>query len=199
MEATTCQRCGAALLSYETTIHLTGLVPDKTEILCSGCFNKQAAMLMGLKIEELDPQLIEIRGRGRKKHVFFISRMIHPTGIALKAIEIQDGEQKGYQIGVNGDLDCNQAELYEKLIKKVKKQVSRKYLEVRKIGWEKKPCIKDFEVAGRIEWDENYDGRIPLVVIDGKEYTWMELGEMLMSFEGWNFKLKIFDFSEDED
>jgi len=53
-------------------------------------------------------------------------------------------------------------------------------------------------VAGRIEWDEQYEGRLPLVIIDGKEYTWEELGEMLMSFEGWDFKLKIFENWEEE-
>lgn len=196
---TTCQRCGSTFPSYETTIHLSGVVPDKTEILCSECFNRQAAMLMGLQIEEMDNKLIEIHGRGRKKHLFHISRIIYPTGIALEAIEIQDGERKGYKIAVNGELNCSQAELYEKLIKKVKKEVSRKYIEVKKVGWEKRNLIKEDEVAGRIEWDKNYNGRIPLVVIDGKEYTWEELGEMLMSFEGWNFKLKIFDASDDEE
>ena len=53
-------------------------------------------------------------------------------------------------------------------------------------------------LAGRIEWDEQYEGRLPLVIIDGKEYTWEELGEMLMSFEGWDFKLKIFENWEEE-
>ncbi len=44
-----------------------------------------------------------------------------------------------------------------------------------------------------------YEGSLPLVIIDGKEYTWEELGEMLMSFEGWDFKLKIFENWEDMD
>ena len=35
------------------------------------------------------------------------------------------------------------------------------------------------------------DGRVPLLVIDGQEVAWDELGRMLMSFEGWQFRLAI--------
>jgi len=38
---------------------------------------------------------------------------------------------------------------------------------------------------------------VPLVVIDGREVTWGDLGRMLMSFEGWHFELKIHDKSEE--
>ncbi len=34
-------------------------------------------------------------------------------------------------------------------------------------------------------------GDVPLFVIDGKEISLVELGRMLMSFEGWAFKLTI--------
>ncbi|MBS4022876.1 MAG: hypothetical protein KGZ79_10740 [Dethiobacter sp.] len=118
-------------------------------------------------------------------------------GISLEATEIQEGEPKGYKTSVRGDLDCDQAKLSEKLLKKTRKVVSRKYIEVRKVDWEKRNSIKNDEVAGRIEWDEQHGGRLPLVIIDGKEYSWEELGEMMMSFEGWDFKLKIFESSED--
>jgi hypothetical protein len=41
------------------------------------------------------------------------------------------------------------------------------------------------------------DGRVPLLVIDGREITWEEFGRMLMTFEGWQFKLEIRDMSEE--
>jgi len=41
------------------------------------------------------------------------------------------------------------------------------------------------------------DGRAPLLVIDGREVTWDEFGRMLMSFEGWQFKLNLEDKSEE--
>ena len=55
----------------------------------------------------------------------------------------------------------------------------------------------DRVVRGRIGWDVAHDGRVPLLIIDGREITWDELGRMLMSFEGWQFKLTVADKSEE--
>jgi hypothetical protein len=52
-------------------------------------------------------------------------------------------------------------------------------------------------VRGRIEWDDDRGGRVPLLVIDGREIDWDEFGRMLMSFEGSQFKLHITDKSEE--
>jgi hypothetical protein len=52
-------------------------------------------------------------------------------------------------------------------------------------------------VRGRIAWDESQGGYLPLLVIDGREINWDELGHMLMTFEGWQFKLTISDKSEE--
>jgi hypothetical protein len=48
-----------------------------------------------------------------------------------------------------------------------------------------------------IEWDQSKDGSVPLLVIDGKEVSWDELGRMLMTFEGWQFRLAICDRSDE--
>jgi hypothetical protein len=52
-------------------------------------------------------------------------------------------------------------------------------------------------VQGRIEWDEPQDGRLPHVVVDGREITWDELGEMLMAIEVSPFRLQISDPSDE--
>jgi hypothetical protein len=39
-------------------------------------------------------------------------------------------------------------------------------------------------MVGRIEWDPESEARLPLVVIDGKAFSWEEVGHMLMTFEG---------------
>jgi hypothetical protein len=41
------------------------------------------------------------------------------------------------------------------------------------------------------------DHRVPMVVIDGREITWDELGRMVAAFEGWRFKLEFRDRSEE--
>ena len=48
-----------------------------------------------------------------------------------------------------------------------------------------------------VESDRDYDGRAPLLIIDGREVTWDEFGRMLMSFEGWQFNLNLVDKSEE--
>jgi hypothetical protein len=49
--------------------------------------------------------------------------------------------------------------------------------------------VKGTAVNGRI--DESEAG--PIVVIDGREYTWEEFGEFLTPFNGFNFRLECFD------
>ena len=52
-------------------------------------------------------------------------------------------------------------------------------------------------VRGQIEWDDEENGRVPRLVVDGKGYSWDELGRMLMSFEGFRLKMEVYDKSED--
>jgi hypothetical protein len=52
-------------------------------------------------------------------------------------------------------------------------------------------------VQAKIESDIDQDDRMPLLIIDGKEITWSEFGRMLMSFEGWQFKMTLADKSEE--
>ncbi len=59
---------------------------------------------------------------------------------------------------------------------------------------------KDDVVRARISSDLESDGDYghpPLIVIDGKEIRWDEFGRMLMTYEGFHFKLEIFDRSEE--
>jgi hypothetical protein len=36
-----------------------------------------------------------------------------------------------------------------------------------------------------------------MLVIDGRQVTWEQFGRMLMTFEGWQFKLEIKDPTEE--
>ena len=37
------------------------------------------------------------------------------------------------------------------------------------------------------------DGRVPCLIIDGKELSWEEIGRVSMTFEGFNFKREVFE------
>ena len=83
--------------------------------------------------------------------------------------------------------------LLGRLIEKIRRGLSRKYLKKETYGVQ----IADQAVCGIIEWDEAQRGSVPLLNIDGSEIAWEQFGRMLMSFEGWQFKLEIRDKSEE--
>ena len=55
------------------------------------------------------------------------------------------------------------------------------------------PAGYEFQVIG----EPDDDRRVPMVVIDGREISWDELGRMVAAFEGWQFKLEFLDRSEE--
>ena len=80
-----------------------------------------------------------------------------------------------------------------RLLEKMRRALSVKHLKNGDYGLQ----ISDQGIVrGRIEWDKHQDGR-PLLVIDGREINWDQFGSMLMSYEGWQFKLTIADKSEE--
>ncbi len=58
------------------------------------------------------------------------------------------------------------------------------------LGWQ---LTKNETVSGRIEADLEDDLRMPILVIDGKEFRWEEVGQMLRSYEGFIVDLRIRD------
>ncbi|MCF8179586.1 MAG: hypothetical protein K9J74_13855 [Sulfuritalea sp.] len=83
--------------------------------------------------------------------------------------------------------------LLGRLIQRIRKALSVNHIEDGPHGLQ----IVDDTVRGQIEWDEDEDGRVPLMVVDGREISWEDFGQMLMSREGWQFKLEIFDPSDE--
>jgi hypothetical protein len=84
--------------------------------------------------------------------------------------------------------------LLGRLIDKIRRALSLRHIVEGDLG----PQIADNGlVRGTIEWDEARDGQVPLVIIDGRDITWDELGRMMMTYEGWQFKLEIRDQSEE--
>jgi hypothetical protein len=116
------------------------------------------------------------------------------TGVALDAFQLRDGSPSGYQFHVAGDPEEDLMVLLGRLIEKIRRGLSTKHLTDGEHGVQ---ISEDRVVRGRIAWDDAQDGRLPLLIIDGQDITWEELGRMLMSFEGWQFKLNVGDKSEE--
>ena len=163
--------------------------------LCSACFNADVAKSMGLEGFEnvrFDPiTLTDCRG---VPHEFHLRAHLFGNGVSLDAFELHEGHPAGYEFKVIGEPEEDQLALLGKLVEKMRRALAVKHLAPDELGGQK---IADFAVRGRVSWDEENDGHLPLVVIDGQDVTWEQLGRMLMSFEGWQFKLEIRDLSEE--
>jgi hypothetical protein len=118
--------------------------------------------------------------------------MIFPLiAIPLGRIQLY---QKPISMQALGDPQGDLFALMGQLVERIRRALALRHLKYDKqLGWR----IDDFLARGRITWDDEQDGRLPLLVIDGHEITWEQFGRMLMSFEGWQFKLEIHDRSKE--
>ena len=190
---TRCDGCSQMTPRYDI-VHY-GSINHGYKQLCSGCTNTEAAQLAGLKdFANAKFQPVGLTDCAGALHEFHFRVRLFGPGVALDAFELRDGSPAGYQFQIIGEPEEDLLVLLGRLIEKMRRALSVKHL----ISDEGKPQIADHRIVrGRIEWDEASDGRVPLLVIDGREIGWDKFGRMLMSFEGWQFKLNIADKSDE--
>jgi len=88
--------------------------------------------------------------------------------------------------------------LFSKLHERMFKALNRKhvYRSTQTKSWQIQRNEKGEDIVrGQITADVDSEDSIstPLILVDGKEMAWREFGRMLMTFEGFNFKLQLFD------
>ncbi|MCQ6282690.1 hypothetical protein [Bacillus sp. EB600] len=182
-----CEHCE----SNEAKVHFK--IEATSMHLCTNCYN-------ALMSEELEVDLVRLVDNFSLKdyqgisRTFHVERRLHPMGIFLEASE---NIEFGYKFAVHGELNCNQPELQSKLIEKVRKGIGEQQVETKAFpnGQAYKTILND-QIKGLIEYDETSDGT-PLVIIDGKPFTWEEVGKMLMAYEGFQIKVKMYDITDD--
>ena len=113
------------------------------------------------------------------------------THVTLVAFELLDEHPSGYRFQAIGDTEDDLMTLLGKLIEKMRRALSIKHIEESELGLQ----IANHQIVrGLVDWDED---SVPFLLIDGRKITWEDFGRMLMSFEGWQFKLEIHDISEE--
>jgi hypothetical protein len=165
---------------------------DEIEKLCSSCYNDMIAEDLGMELEPLIESftLKDYEGVSRS---FLVDRKVDPLGIFLEAAE---NIKLGYKFAVHGDLSENQGDLLNRLITKVRSGISVRQVETKTFpNGQIYHSIIQNQAAGRFEYDENADG-VPLVIIDGRPFTWEEFGVMLSSYEGFQFEIKVLDMTD---
>jgi hypothetical protein len=188
-----CAECDQIILSYDV-VNL-GSVERGYRTLCSRCFNTEMATLGGLdRFEHVAFEPVRLADCTGETHDFHFRTHLFGTGVALDAFELRDGRPAGYQFQIIGSPEDDLLVLLGRLIEKMRRSLSIKDLRNDELGLQ----IADHRVVrGKIEWDDSHNGSVPLLNVDGREITWQEFGRMLMTFEGWQFKLEIRDKSED--
>lgn len=191
MKYSKCERCGKICRNYGMVTVTENDEFGRSETICSDCYNK--AMSVALEVEDFkdfEPHII-IKDSDDIEHEFEIRKMIQETGIFWEAVEFLDNYEIGYSFDIYQSFEDDSLEAVAKLKEKVEKGLSKKYIK-RNIsnGYESLTLSEDV-LEGKIEWDDNYDGRIPKFKIDGKAYSAEQIGKILMGYEGWDFELRI--------
>jgi hypothetical protein len=187
-----CERCGALVQPYDT-IHYGNV--SKSETLCTACFNRVMAQQMGFEIDEANFEPITLPDATGRPCLLHVRRRLCPTGQVVEAFEVIDGMACGYQFGILGEADAEPRELFAQLYERIRRGLARRHLVDGELGTQ---LVFPGPVRGYISSD--YDRApepLPVVVIDGREFTWEAFGRMFLSFEGWQFRLEIIDRTEE--
>ena len=197
MNLTQCHRCGKQVPSHNL-IHYT--TESGSQELCTQCFNADVAersCVDNFDNHTIDPiSLVDCAGVSHTFH--FRTRLMGPEMVVLEAFELKNGAPAGYRFQLIADPGEDRFAQLARLVQKMRRALGTRYLDDSPHGLQ----IKDMEVRGHIEADLSdegnlFDARLPMLIIDGREVTWEEFGHMLMTFEGYQFKLKIADPSDD--
>ena len=187
-----CEACGTGVPAYDV-VHY-GTIEQGYRELCTRCLNAEMANTLGLeKFEDVRFRPVVMTDCVGERHEFHFRMRLLGSMAVLDAFELTAGAPGGYQFKILGKPDDEPLSLLGRLIERMRRSLSVKHL----VRSEHGSQIADRTLCGRIEWDESEDGRVPLLVIDGQEVSWDELGRMLMSFEGWQFRVAISDRSEE--
>jgi len=188
-----CDGCSQITPGYDIVNY--GSIEQGYRRLCGRCFNTEVAKAAGLEgFEHARFEPVGLADSTGELHEFHFRTHLFGTGVALDAFELRDGDPAGYCFQIIGDPKDDLLALLGRLIEKMRRALSIRHLIDSKHGLQ----IADHQVVrGRIEWDDAHDGRLPLLVIDGRKVDWDEFGRMLMSFEGFQFKLNFADKSEE--
>lgn len=183
----TCDRCK----NQEATISLTS--DSGCESLCMDCYNEMASNDLGVTLEK-HPETISLQDdQGVSRH-FKIEQRLLPIGLFLEA---EETIRYGYKFAVHGEVDCIQSALFQKLVDKMKRGISKQYIEEQTFpNGQKYQSMVNHQLVGRIEYNAESED-VPLMIIDGRPYTWDELGKIMTSSEGFQLQLKIINMTEE--
>jgi len=125
------------------------------------------------------------------RHRFEIRSMLVPSGHAMSAREVSKPDAPGsYRFDILGDFETDARDLFKLLRGRIRQGLSVRHVENTEHGWQLTPAHR---LSGVIEWDPETEGARPLLIVDGRTFTWDQIGRMLMTFEGFTLNALVED------
>ena len=189
---TRCVACGAAVPGFDIVRY--GSIEGGYRELCTHCFNAEVALQSGLdEFENLRFERMVMKDAVGVPHEFHFRTRLLGTMVSVEALELINGEPGGYDFQIVGDPEEDLFAICGRLVERMRRALSIRHLTDDESG----PQIADSTVRARISADMDSDSRAPSLVIDGRTVTWEQFGRMLMTFEGWQFRMEIVDRSDE--
>jgi len=188
-----CDSCRTIVPTYDG-VYLSS--EHTTRFLCSKCYNESISESIGLNFSHLSFHPITVADTNDENHTFHFQTRLFGDNVLIQALEIKDGEPRGYEFSIHGDAEEDLFGLFAKLVERIRRALARRHIETTDLT--RYRITDENIVRGHITWDDDAGGEIPCLVIDGKELSWHEFGRMLMTYEGFHFKLEIFGRSEEK-
>ena len=187
-----CEECGAETPGYDTVSY--GSIDSGYRQLCTRCFNIDVAERIGLNdFENVRLEPVGLTDSAGKSHQFHFRTRLTGQHISLEAFELDEGAPAGYQFQILADPEEDVFKVLARMVERIRRTLSRTHLVDERHGTQ----IAEQTVRGHIDCDLSEGDSRPLLVIDGREVSWDEMGRMLMAFEGWNFNMELFDPSDE--
>jgi hypothetical protein len=183
-----CGVCGKVLRPHDSIS-----VTDVGE-RCYRCFNEELADRLGIAFDNTPIAPIVVADAEGVRHRFEIRSMLVGTGHAMYACEVRSRDAAGgYRFEVLGDLEANAQDLFRLLRERIRQGLSVRHVQQTEHGCQLTPAHR---LSGLIEWDPETQGALPLLIVDGRTFTWDQIGRMLMTFEGFTLNAIVEDTIE---
>ena len=180
-----CGLCGKILRPYDS-ISVAG-VGER----CSRCFNEESADRLGIDFDNTPIAPIVVTDVDGVRHRFEIRSMLVGTGHAMYAREVR--KRGGYRFAILGDFETDARDLFKLLRERIRQGLSVRHVQETEHGWQ---LTQAHRLSGVIEWDPETEGMRPLLIVDGRTFTWDQIGRMLMTFEGFTLNAIVEDSIE---
>ena len=192
-ESNLCDECGKEIARSNRSVHLTDSDGSYGRLLCLECYNREMAAAVNIDFEHPTFPTVLLADVNGGEHRFDFAVQLFGNRVSIEAFELE--VDSGYRFSIGGNPEEVQ-KLFNKLLGKMRRALSRKHIEIEEFDG-MPGMLDEMEARGRIEWDDDSDGQLPLLVVDGKPVTWHQFGRILSSYEGWQFKLEIKDPSDE--